>query len=83
MKQQGLRAARAGYVICKRLKLLEKAYFLLCHSELAWMEQSQAGINAHSLFKKFRHLLFWSWFFSTATHLWLWFLFGYTQYLVK
>ena len=29
MKQQGHRAARAGCVICKRLKLLERAY-LFC-----------------------------------------------------
>ena len=32
----------------KRLKLLEKLIYLY-HSELAWMEQSQAGINAHNL----------------------------------
>ena len=37
MKQQGQRAARAECVIRK------------CYFELTWMEQSQAGINAHNL----------------------------------
>ena len=49
MKQQGRRAARAGCVKCKRLKLLKNTLFNLYHSELAWMEQSQAGINARNL----------------------------------
>ena len=39
MKQQGRHAARAECVIRK------------CYFELAWMEQSQAGINAHNLLK--------------------------------
>ena len=37
MKQQRQRAARAECVIRK------------CYFELAWMEQSQAGNNAHNL----------------------------------
>ena len=37
MKQQRRRAARAECVIRK------------CYFELAWLEQSQAGINAHIL----------------------------------
>ena len=49
MKQQRQRAARAGCVIRKRFKITRKSLFTLYHSELAWMEQSQAGINAHNL----------------------------------
>ena len=37
MKQQRRRAARAECVIRE------------CYFKLAWMEQSQAGINAHNL----------------------------------
>ena len=39
MKQQRPSAARAECVIRK------------CYFELAWMEQSQAGINAHNLLR--------------------------------
>ena len=34
----------------KTLEITQKSLFTLHHSELAWMEQSQAGINAHNLF---------------------------------
>ena len=75
MKQQGRRAARAKCVMQKRLKLLEKAYLLcIILSWLGWSKVKRAI--------KFWHLPFWSWFFSTATHLltvflaWLYIIFG-------
>ena len=65
------------------LEITQKSLFTLHHSELAWMELSQAGINGiiyHNLFQNsviyplglgFSPL-------QPATHLWLCFLFGYT-----
>ena len=53
MKHQGHHPARAGCVILKHLKLLKKSLLKLYQSELAKVEQSQAGINAHILSKKF------------------------------
>ena len=31
------------------LEIIQKRLFSLYHSELSWMEQSQAGITAHNL----------------------------------
>ena len=31
------------------LEITQKSLFSLYHSELAWMEQSEAGITAHNL----------------------------------
>ena len=31
------------------LEITRKSLFTLYHSELAWMKQSEAGINAHNL----------------------------------
>ena len=62
IKQQGRRAARAGCVIhlklLKKLEITRKSLLILYHSELAWVEQSQAGINAHKFLKKLSHLPF-------------------------
>ena len=68
MKQQGWRAARADCVIRKRLKLLEKAYLLcIILSRPGWSKVKRALMLI--IYYKILSFTFWSWFFSTATHL--------------
>ena len=68
-------------MIRKRLKLLKKSILILHLSELAWMEQNEAGINARKLLSKFCDLLFWYCFFFlpqslTVFLVWLYIIFG-------
>ena len=53
------------------IEITRKSLLTLHYSELAWMKQSKAGINAHDLLENsvIYALRFRSWFFSTANHL--------------
>ena len=49
MKQQGRRCYSCRMCDTQTLEITQKSLFTLYYSNLAWMEQSEAGINAHSL----------------------------------